>query len=141
MGVLTDLVIADRSEAEDIANSVAPLSQWNGLDAKGLNQVTFGTLLCILRDGRYDENVFDEFSIIAQVSDDGAWVFDFPADFASRLIQINESEVSTIALEWLKTEEMQNAGSEYAESFIRDLKILAKESTVQQKSLFMWMCL
>ncbi len=141
MGVLTDLIIADKSEAERIANSSAPCSEWSGFDAKGHSEITLGYLLCILRGEDYDETVSDEFPFLAQASEEGAWVFELPNDLVVGLNNLSDGQIPKIISQWLETEEMQSADSDYAENFIKDLKSLATESISRQKSILMWMCL
>lgn len=138
MGVLTDLVIADKSEAENVANSFEPSSEWNGFDAKGHNEITLGTLLCILRNKQFDVDIAEEFPLLAQASEDGAWVFEVPNDLVIRLNRLNDSEIPDIASKWLQTDEMKDADNDYAENFINELKLLATESLNQQKSILMW---
>lgn len=140
MGVLTDLVIANTDKAENVAHSIAPLNEWRGIDAKGHSQITLGTLLCILRGDDYGETVLEEFPLLAQASEDGAWVFAVPQDLVTALHQSDDAQIPTIVTEWLKSEEMQNANYN-VENFLRDLKNLVTEAVSQQKSVLMWMCL
>src|SRR4051812_29576433 len=51
MGVQTDVVIADQSEAQDIANSDAPASTWDGFTFNGFHNVQLCTLLSLLKAG------------------------------------------------------------------------------------------
>ena len=140
MSVLTDLIIADKNEAETVAVSIAPLEQWQGIDAKGQSQITLGTLLCILRDESYDESVLDAFPLLAQESEDGAWVFAVPDELVSGLHQLEDTQIPMIVSEWRKSEEMQDVNYN-VESFFRELKSLATEAVSQQKSVLMWVSL
>ena len=142
MGVLTDLIIADKSDAEIVANSIGPTEEWKGFDAKGHNEITLGHLLCILRGEEFDETVWDEFPLLAQATEDGPWVFDLPDDLTVKLSQLNEDEIPAVVSEWLAdNDDMKGFDNNYAESFIREFKLLAAESINEQKPILMWMCL
>jgi hypothetical protein len=141
MGVLTDLIIADKSEAEEIAQSSVPSSRWRGVDAKGHNEITLGTLLCILRGEDYNEAALGEFPLLAQKTEEGPWVFALPDALVVSLYQVDSSQIPEAVSKWLKTEEMR--GDEYgdAERFIGELKLLATEAITQQRPILMWMSL
>jgi len=142
MGILTDLIIAGKSEAETISHSLSPIKEWQGFDGKGHNEITLGHLLCILRDEEFSEAVWTEFPLVAQASDDGPWVFALPDDLAVKLNQLNKNEIPVIAAKWLtNNDDMKNFQNDHAQNFIEELKLLASESISHQKSILMWMSL
>ncbi len=140
MGVLTDLVIANTDEAEAVANSTTPSEQWRGIDAKGHSEITLGTLHSILRGEDYNETALVEFPLLAQASEERAWVFAVPTDLVTTLHQLDDAQIPEIVSEWLKSDEMQNTNYN-VEGFVRELKSLATEAVSQQKPILMWLCL
>src|SRR5215207_6182572 len=109
MGVLTDLVIADLSEAEAVARSSAPWETWRWVDAKGHNELTLAALLCILRGEKYREEISEEFPPLAQASEDGPWVYAVPEVLLIALQHLDEGRIPGAVSEWLRTEEMRDA--------------------------------
>ena len=141
MGVLTDLVIADQSEAEAVARSSAPWGQWRWVDAKGHNEFTLGALLCILRGESYLEAVSEEFPLLAQASEGGPWVFAVPETLLGALERLDDGRIPGAVSEWLRTEEMRDADREGAEILVRELKGLAAEALSRRKPILMWISL
>jgi hypothetical protein len=141
MGVLTDLVIADKSEAEAVARSVAPWEGWRWVEAKGHDEFTLGALLCVLRGESYREAVSGEFPLLAQVSEEGPWVFAVPEALPVALQRLDDGRISGAVSEWLRTEEMRDADREGAEIFVRELKGLAAEAVARRTPILMWVSL
>jgi hypothetical protein len=141
MGVLTDLILADKSAAEEIAQLSHPSSMWRVVDAKGHNEITLGTLLCILRGEDYNEAALDEFPLLAQKSEEGPWVFAIPDALVISLNQLDSSQIPKVVYEWLKTEEMLGYEHDDAEKFVVELKALATEAISQQMPILMWVSL
>jgi len=54
MGVQTDVVIADMDEAQAIAETATPTSEWEGFTFNGFDHVQLCTLLSLLKAGRPD---------------------------------------------------------------------------------------
>ena len=73
MGVLTDLVVADRNAVQRICESECPAEEFSGLDAKGIGVVNLGTLHAILTDTTLDPS-FISGDPLAEGGDDGPWV-------------------------------------------------------------------
>ena len=143
MGVLTELVIADKSEAETIAASFSPSEHWKGIDAKGHSEITLGLLLCVLRGEEFDEAIHEEFPLLAQASEEGPWIFETPNDLTVRLNRLDDSEIPSVASGWLTMgeDDLRGFDKDYAEGFIREFKLLAAESIARQKPVLMWMSL
>ena len=138
MGVLTDLIIADKNEAETVANSPTPWSEWKGFDAKGHNEITLGTLDCILRGADFSQAHLIDFPFLATASDEGPWVFEVPNELLLGLTRLDNYQITAIAAKWLETEEMDSATQDYAEDFIKEFQLLAKEAIDQNKPILMW---
>jgi hypothetical protein len=143
MGVLTDLVVADESEADAVAASGDPLQRWPGIDAKGIDQVTLGKLLAIITDEPYRNSLAGEFMLIAELSDDGPWVFRAPPRLVSSLSEIADEALDRISAEWSAVEEFALSG--YGRASVAEvassLRDLSKRAISDGKHLLMWMCL
>lgn len=139
--MLTDLLIADESEAKVISESGYPLEQWKGIDAKGQSQITLGTLLCLLTQESYRNEVIDEFVLLAEVSIDGPWVFKLPDRLVWGLSQVDNENLPAIARQWSQTDEMLTAGFDRAKELLAEIAQLSNEATSQQKKLLLWICL
>ncbi len=61
MGVLTDILVAHRSEAAVVCRSLAPFAEWSGIDAQGIDLVKLGALWCQLSGAPYRDSVLDDF--------------------------------------------------------------------------------
>ena len=145
MGVLTDFVVADRTEAKRVGDCLKPSKVLGGIDAK-VDQVKMGTLYAILVGTDYDPGFLTgEASFLYVVSDDGPWVQLVPERMVERLARLSDAEVPRIAREWRKTEEFDPKYSRWTpddiERFLRDIAALAQKAIGERKSLLMWTCL
>ncbi|MEO8396537.1 MAG: hypothetical protein ABI700_26320 [Chloroflexota bacterium] len=149
MGILTDFVVADISEAQRIGESLNPSRDFNGLDAKGIDQVKLAMLYAILSDQPYDPDFMSAESLLYAASDDGPWVQQVPPDLVSRLANLSDSDYPAITHQWAQTEEFTHKHSGYSpaaalertEGFLRRIAPLARQSIAENKALLMWMCL
>jgi hypothetical protein len=144
MGVLTDIVIANESEAKAIATSSVPSREWPGIDAKGIDQVKLGTLWALLTGQDFKvESVVNEFVTLHEVSEDGPWVFRVPPQIVKLLADLDDERANTTALAWAATDEFVLAQWEggAVRSILDELRSLARSANATSKSLLMWMSL
>jgi hypothetical protein len=143
MGILTDLVVADESEAEAVAGSGGPLERWSGIDAKGIDQVKLGMLLSIMAGEPYRSSLVGEFVQLAEDSEDGPWVFRVPPRPVSSLSKIKDDELGRLSERWLAVEEFADSGYDLATvtEVVASLRELSKRALSEGKGLLMWMCL
>lgn len=143
MGVLTDLVVADESEAEAMAGSGSPLERWPGIDAKGIDHVKLGMLLSIMAGEPYRDSLVGEFAQLAEASEDGPWVFQVPPRLVSSLSKIEDHELGRLSEQWSAVEEFAYSGYDLATvaEVMTSLRELSKLALSEGKSLLMWMCL
>ncbi len=149
MGILTDFVVADISEAQRIGDSLSPSWEFDGLDEKGIDHVKLATLYALLSDQPYDSAFMSEASLVYVASDDGPWVQQVPPDLVSRLANLAENDYPRIAQQWAQTEEFTHPHSgftpelarERTENFLRRIAPLARQSLAEHKVLLMWTCL
>lgn len=143
MGVLTDFVVAPISDATLVGETSVPSEEFDGIDAKGIDQVRMGTLYAILSGTEYDPAfLVDESSFVYSGSDDGPWVQVVPEDMVARLAAMTDQSVSDVAKTWGSTEEFEPAYSSWSEhdirTFLAGIAGLARRALAETKALFMW---
>lgn len=142
MGVLSDLVVAPAGDAERIGRALAPASEFDGVDIKGIDSVKFGKLHSILT-GRSFEELLPEYEPVLMVSDQGPWVFRIPSDLVTRLAALAGEEKQIAVSKWAATEEFaldRWPANEVAKAF-DGIASLAKKAEGVGHSLFLWMSL
>lgn len=144
MGVLTDFVIANLADAQLVGESMNPSQQFDGLDAKGMDQVKMASLYAILTGQDYDSDFLQaEQSFVYISSEQGPWVQLVPHEMVERVAKLSEFETVRIAREWLRTEEDFRYGkwtSEHAVQFLQDLGQLCRRAVADNKAVLMWTC-
>lgn len=142
MGVLSDLVVAPAEDAERVAHASVPSREFGGIDIKGVDTVKFGTLHSLVTGRTFDE-VLPLYDPVAEVSEDGPWVFRIPEELVLRLAALSDEERRTVAVKWAATEEFALSGWE--EAAVSDGLVaiceLARRATDAGHALFLWMCL
>jgi hypothetical protein len=143
MGILTELVIANVHEAEDVARDIAkdtdPNERRPGLDADGLDQVKLSTLRSIVTNQEYQDAWIDEFRFLAGNQEEGPWVFAMPEALISALAASPEGRLKAVAKQWSRTEEvkMDEWSIEDVETRLKHLIALAKDAKRTKKSILM----
>lgn len=146
MGVLTDFVVASRSDAKKVADCSVPSEELGGIDAKGVDPVQMGTLYAILSESEYDPDfMIAEDSFLHVVSDDGPWVQIVPDDMVKRLAGLTEADIPAVAKRWGETEEFEPQYGEWTPedmcAFLVEISKLSQRAIAEEKSLLMWTCL
>jgi hypothetical protein len=143
MGVLTDFVVAEASDAKRLGDD---RESFDGIEAKGMDQVRMGTLYALLTKTEYDPSFLtsdDSFAYTA--SDDGPWVQPIPADMVNRLARLSSAEMKQAGDAWFQTEGFDPKYSRWSRDdvswFLSQIQQLAIRATSEGKSLFMWTCL
>ncbi|HEX3049643.1 MAG TPA: hypothetical protein VHP83_03230 [Aggregatilineaceae bacterium] len=141
MGVLTDLLVATEADLEAIGEMDYPLGQFPGLDAKGLDWVSFATLQELVTGEPYDD-VLKLYDPVLIVSDDGPWISKIPANLVERLASLTETERRTIGSRWAQTEELKRWwAEEVVQDVLKDICDLAVRVISQPDHvLLMWIC-
>lgn len=143
MGVLTDFVVADTSDAHRLGED---RESFHGFPAKGIDQVHMGTLYAILTGSEYDPSFLtsDE-SFAYSASDDGPWVQIIPADMVKRLAEMSPEERQRVGDAWFQTEEFDPKFSRWRREdvtdFLTKIQQLASNAIKNGRTLFMWTCL
>ena len=144
MGVLSDFIIADRSEAVAINDAQGShLKQWPCLESKGINTVKLATLWAILSGTEYDSGFMLDESILDQPTDEGPWVFLVPDQLVSAVFSIGNDRIEFVAREWAKTEEFKLDRWPEPEviAYLKQFVEFARKARAQNKDLLLWMCL
>jgi hypothetical protein len=143
MGVLTDFIVADASDAKKLGDQ---RETFDGLDAKGIDQVRMGTLYALLTSTEYSPAfLVTEESFAYSASEDGPWVQPIPGDMVQLLAKMSPPERQRIGDEWFKTEEFDPKFSHWTRDdvswFLNEIQQLASRAVAEGKTLFMWTCL
>jgi hypothetical protein len=105
MGYIASIVIAGRKEAQAVADSLNPLSQWPGFDASGLTTKELIVLQCALFGEISEEAYFQhrkEFSTgqFDSASDESAYATILPDSFVRSLSSITAQASNEIVRQW-----------------------------------------
>ena len=147
MGLLTDLVVADVAEAQEVLAAPNHEPRWPALDTKGIDYIYLSVLAFILKGQAADADSVvaysQQFTELASGGEDGPWVFQLPQDLVSGLTAIQDSALPTIADQWSKSDEMQAAGANPSDLIeaLTAMRALASEAVAKGKALLLWMCL
>ena len=144
--MLTMLIIANPADASQVGESQNLSLEFDGLDAKGINQVKLGTLYAILAEEPYNPNFMagDEAYLYA-ASDEGPYIQLVPGDLVHRVANLATKQTKATATEWSKAEEFDpqysNWTVEQVEEFLGQFVSFCKRAVESQKSILMWMSL
>jgi hypothetical protein len=142
MGVLTDFVVVDRSDAQRVCESHCPSRDFAGLDAKGIDTVKLGKLHAILRGGELDPSIHQP---VCDGGEDGPWVFEVPSDLLRRLTEFSPSELAEAGRKWAAIEEFSpkydNWRPAAVQQVLGDIAALCRRAVGEGKAVLMWMSL
>ena len=143
MGVLTDFIVADESDAKRLGDQ---REAFDGLDAKGIEQVRMGTLYSLLTKTERDPSfLLSNESFAYTASDEGPWVQTIPDDMVQHLAKMSPPDVQRIGDAWFQTEEFDPKYSRWSRDdvteFLVGIQQLAIRAKNDGKRLFMWTCL
>src|SRR5262245_42105299 len=100
MGVLSDIVIADKSEAKAVGASRNPTAQWEGAAWKTIDPVKLGKLWSILKSEPLElERVMAkvrQIQLLHEASDDGPWVYLLPDQLRDALADLSNYETDVM---------------------------------------------
>jgi hypothetical protein len=145
MGVLTDLVIGEKSDAQRVCDSNCPSEEFSGLDAKGIDSVKLGTLYEILTDTKLGDSSFMSGDILVSGGEEGPWVMEVPPDLVKQLAALNAKQLAEVAKKWSKTEEFSpkydNWPPEMVHEVLQEIAKLCVKAVAARKGVLMWMSL
>jgi len=145
MGVLSDLIIAHRSEAAEINRARgAHLQRWPVLESKGIDTIKLGSLASILlgvpNDGSF---IGGNTSILDQPSRQGPWIILVPPELVQAIAELPASHVDEVAEQWGESEEfrLDHWSVEVAREYFGDLAAHCQRAKREGKDLLLWMSL
>jgi hypothetical protein len=142
--MLTDIVMADVSEAEAIGRSGGThIRLWPCLESKGVDHDFFAALWEVLTDGAKGSSLIAADEHILYMESGGPWVIHLPEDLRDRLAALTAEQMGPVAARWVTCEEltMANVAAEDAEAYLVLLAEFARRAVQARKSLILWMCL
>ena len=142
MGVLTDFVVADLSDAKRVCDSPCPSKDFGGVDAKGVNTVMLGKLFAILSKSDFNPSFIGGDELLSEGGDDGPWVFRVPDSLVQQVSVLGEGQRREVATEWSKAEEFyDNWSAESVFAVLEEFAKLCRQAVTEGKSVMMWLCL
>ena len=143
MGVLTDIVAVDRRLSRRVFKSACPAREFDGLDARGIDQVKLGTLRAVLTGGEYDPSFMS--GSLHSGGEDGPWVFEVPEDLVRRLAALTAGQLAAAGTKWAAAEEFSpeyaDWPAEAVQQVLTALAGLCKRAVRENKPVLMWMSL
>ena len=145
MGVLTDFVIADVADAYIVGEAQVPSREFDGIDAKGIDQILMAELHATLTGSALDaEFLQDEESFLFKGPDESRWVQLGPGDFVERIAKLSEFEIGRLGRDWFtqsKEFSYTNWTATGATGFLREFQALCQRAVAARKAVLMWTCL
>lgn len=144
MGVQSDLVIADLADAQDVAESEGPASQWEGFTFNGLDNVKLCTLLSLLAadDPMSDFDRFhDRIQVVSPPTDDGPIVHAIHRAEVAELAKVaamESEEFDQVVNSWGGTEEFEGWSSSEVRDLLQSVGNLAETASLEGKCLLLW---
>lgn len=138
MGVLNEIVIAEQSEAEEIAKIFSPVSEYEGIELKGCNEVVLSYLYAILFEREWKAEMADLFTLIYGEDPDGPWISDIPGEMTAKLAKLEVDEIEAIGEKWALMEELSDSESDLVIDGLEQLVELAQKAVSGKKDLLLW---
>ena len=144
MGVLTDVVIADRDEAQMVADTDGPAVDRDGFTFNGFDRVQLCTLLSLLKASRPDvefEHYLDRIDVISSSSGEWPTVSVVPPELVIELAavaEMDEAEFDELVEPWAATEEFAGWAASDVQALLRQLGDLAETASLEGKCLMLW---
>lgn len=145
MGVLSDLVLANRNDAQLVGESSNPVAEFGGLEAKGIDGILLGELYCILEGIPSTVDFVVDFmgEVLYQASDEGPWVHEVPIALTEWLALIDDDQLRTVANQWGECGEMVERygppqDQDVDVGFLEDLAVLSRRALAERKSILLW---
>lgn len=140
MSPLSDLLVASKDELDRILEMPSPLSEFPGVDVKGISIVEISKLMAILEEREWTVEDIDRFPPIREAGPDGPWLFRLPSQLVDQMAELSEEKARELADVRAETEELQMSGWDHntARSCLEEMIGLAAKANVEGKLLTMW---
>jgi hypothetical protein len=142
VGVLTDLVVARREDAQRVCKSSEPGHGFHGIEAKRIDPVTIATLHAIVLGVEFDHSLVNG-ELLASGGEDGPWVSEVSPQLVELLAKLDSQALQLVGDQWSQTEEFEFAGWSSADvhAVLRQMAQLAQRAVAEKKSILLWVCL
>lgn len=139
MGILTNIVAADKDEVAAIGESLQPLEEWSGIERRDIDTAKIATLHSLLTGDDLDQALYLYEPIYAGM--EGALVLRIADDVVEKLAALDEDALSRVAEELSATEEfeLEQWDADEVEDMVMELAELAQLAQSQEQVLFVWM--
>jgi len=141
MGVLTDIVVADDTEAPAVAAAAVPSERWPGIDMKGVDEFMLALLWAELSHQASGPELETAFTALHAASEEGPWVSRVPKPFVRLLAQSDDTAAASAARALLAHAEFETWELHEVREVVDGLRALAREAVRTGKSLILWVCL
>lgn len=140
MGILTLIVAADASEAEEIGESLSPADDWNSVAQHDIDIPRLALLHSLLTGDLFD----DAMALCEPIyisPETGNYVIHVPDFLAERLADLDEDALEAVAGELAATEEYElaQADPEALHEWLCALAELARGARREGQDLFAWL--
>lgn len=138
-GLVTEIVMADERDALAVAEDATPSLRWPGIDADGVDQAKLAILWAILSGDAACAERVEAFTPLAEVSEDGPWVFRVPPPLVAALAGIDVGRAPAVAATWARAEELEleDRAPDDVRRLLDGLRGVARAAAVARKPLLM----
>jgi hypothetical protein len=142
MVVLSDILVADAEQAEEVLLAEVPSDSFPGFDAHGLDQPKLARLRALLTNEDFDPAWADNVALLASAAgDEGPWVFELPDDIVATLADLPPADEERVAVQWAGSVELGGWSAAQAREVLRELTRCARRAGEANKKLLLWKCL
>ena len=140
MSSLTELVIAELADAEDVARAASPTESWKSIRIEGLDQEKLSTLRSIVTNQAYEDEWIDDFRFLAGDPEEGPWVFAVPEALIAGVANFPKNRLKAAVKQWSRTEafKMDDWSLEDIEDRLKQLYALFQEAKQLRKTVLMY---
>lgn len=140
MSLLVNIVIADEDDLAAIGESLQPVSEWSGLQARDIDTTKIATLHCLLAGEGFEE-ALSQYEPVYVSAEEGATVIRIPDELVEKLAALDEDALYSVGEELAATEEFELSGwpEEDVMTFIEELTELAQQADANGEAMFVWM--
>jgi hypothetical protein len=138
MGVLSDVFVADREEAEQVDPALGPSGELPTYQAKSLDPVILGQLESAITGLPYEQLSRNLVGVHFESSEGESGVHDVRPALVEALAGLSEERIVSVAARWSEAEEWYGASGPDLEPLVRGLAGLARKAVEADKGLWVW---
>jgi hypothetical protein len=133
MGILTNLLIANESDSQLLAEDTGTFSAYEKVSLNGLTNVELESLAEIIL------GQIIELELRGEASENGPWVFVLPTKLTTTLAELLNKDLSSIAVQWTSTDELSRGGvsPKIAQQALSEVINLAVKAVAVKKELLL----